>query len=583
MDFTGTTARESFVGTIDPDEFDMSQGGRDTVSGLEGDDVFIFGGELNANDQIDGGADHDTLVLEGNYVGGVVFGPATMVNVETILLLPGFSYALTLDAATASPPAIGDPFHVDAGQLGAADSLVFDGTAETGVFLEITGGAGDDVLTGSSALLATFNLGMGGDDLADASGSGGAFHMGGALDAGDTLIGGPGYDNAYLEGDYSAGLTITGAMLVGVESVNLSAQFAAALVLADDLWTASHNHHVNVIDGGGAPATGISVDASAETDTAITFNGADGSETFTGGALGDTFDLDNPFDNGGADVIAGGAGDDLIMFGDSFTRDDQADGGDGHDVLRLDFNLALTVNYRSTTMVDVEEMDLSPGLYDLTLGNNNIRGEGFLVDAADLASINSLAFDAGAESSTAITILAGASDDTLVTGGGDDSLDGADGADSLTAGAGDDTLDGGAGLDTLAGGLGTDRMHGGARADTFVYTGFAESTGPGRDWLDVLQPLRDQLDLDVGVAAVAPRINAGALSEATFESDLSTAVASLPAGQAVVFKPNSGDLAGHFFLVVDADGLFGYTPGQDYVFEFAAGSNPNAIAVGFFI
>jgi Ca2+-binding RTX toxin-like protein len=173
--------------------------------------------------------------------------------------------------------------------------------------------------------------------------------------------------------------------------------------------------------------------------------------------------------------------------------------------------------------------------------------------------------------------------DTILTGGGDDYLRGSGGADSVVAGSGDDTLFGQAARDTLIGGLGTDWMMGGGAADVFVFAGVAESTGPGRDWLDVLQPLRDQIDLDVGVAAVAPRINSGALSEATFDSDLSAAVASLPAGQAVVFKPDSGDLAGHFFLIVDADGLFGYTPGFDYVMEFAAGSNPNAIGVGFFI
>ena len=128
-------------------------------------------------------------------------------------------------------------------------------------------------------------------------------------------------------------------------------------------------------------------------------------------------------------------------------------------------------------------------------------------------------------------------------------------------------------------------MHGGAAADLFVFAGVAESTGPERDWLDVLQPLRDHMDLHVGVAAVAPRVNAGALSEATFDADMAAAIGAgqLPAGQAVVFKPNSGDLAGHFFLIVDADGLFGYQAGFDYVFEFAAGSNPNAIAAGFFI
>src|SRR3990170_1388566 len=115
MDFTGTTARESFVGTVDDDEFDMSQGGRDTVSGLDGADTFIFGTELNANDQIDGGAGiFDTLVLEGNYFGGLVFAPTTMAGVESLILLPGFSYTLTLDDANTA----GFVFYVDASQLG---------------------------------------------------------------------------------------------------------------------------------------------------------------------------------------------------------------------------------------------------------------------------------------------------------------------------------------------------------------------------------------------------------------------------------------------------------------------------------
>src|SRR5687768_653940 len=97
MDFLGTTGRDNYVGTVDADEFDMSQGGRDTVSGLDGADIFLFGGELNANDQIDGGVGTDKLVLEGNYLGGVVFTATTAVNLEEIELQDGFNYTLTLD------------------------------------------------------------------------------------------------------------------------------------------------------------------------------------------------------------------------------------------------------------------------------------------------------------------------------------------------------------------------------------------------------------------------------------------------------------------------------------------------------
>ena len=119
-------------------------------------------------------------------------------------------------------------------------------------------------------------------------------------------------------------------------------------------------------------------------------------------------------------------------------------------------------------------------------------------------------------------------------------------------------------------------MRGGVSATTFVFTGVAESTGAGRDWVDVIKPLKDHFDLDVVVTGVDARVNAGTLSEATFDADLAAAIGAgqLGAGHAVVFKPNAGDLAGHFFLIVDANGVAGYQAGLDYVFEFAAGSQP---------
>ena len=37
--------------------------------------------------------------------------------------------------------------------------------------------------------------------------------------------------------------------------------------------------------------------------------------------------------------------------------------------------------------------------------------------------------------------------------------------------------------------------------------------------------------------------------------------------QAILFTPDTGNLAGHTFLVVDADGLNGDTPAADYAFD----------------
>ncbi len=164
-------------------------------------------------------------------------------------------------------------------------------------------------------------------------------------------------------------------------------------------------------------------------------------------------------------------------------------------------------------------------------------------------------------------------------------LAGAGGADRLAGGEGDDTINGVLGPDTIFGGAGTDRLLGGVGATTFVFTGVSESTGPGRDWVGVLKPLKDEFDLDVFVTAVDPRVNAGSLSEASFDADLAAALGAgqLGGGHAVVFKPNAGDLAGHWFLIVDANLVDGYQAGLDYVFEFAAGSHPNNIAAGMFV
>src|SRR5262249_10470698 len=74
--------------------------GNDTLAGSSGNDLFSMGAGLNSLDKIDGGAGNDTLSLNGNYSGGVVFSPTTVINVETLAFAAGNDYSLTLNTAT---------------------------------------------------------------------------------------------------------------------------------------------------------------------------------------------------------------------------------------------------------------------------------------------------------------------------------------------------------------------------------------------------------------------------------------------------------------------------------------------------
>lgn len=68
-----------------------------------------------------------------------------MVNVEKVVLAVGHSYHLTTDDANVAP---GETLIVNGSALGARDSFVFNGSAETDGKLIIIGGGSNDILTG---------------------------------------------------------------------------------------------------------------------------------------------------------------------------------------------------------------------------------------------------------------------------------------------------------------------------------------------------------------------------------------------------------------------------------------------------
>jgi len=68
--------------------------------------AIVMGAALAAADTIDGGAGTDTVTLKGDYSAGLVFGAATMVNVETLQLLGSGSYKLKTSDATVAANAV---------------------------------------------------------------------------------------------------------------------------------------------------------------------------------------------------------------------------------------------------------------------------------------------------------------------------------------------------------------------------------------------------------------------------------------------------------------------------------------------
>ena len=159
---TGNTldTNDNFTGFGGNDLFDMrgaSLGAYATLLGDDGNDTFKFNANFDAaTDTIDGGTGTDTLILNGAYA-GLTFKATTMVNVEKVTLAAGHNYNITMNDANV---AAGQTLTVRA-QLGAGNSLVFNGAHETDGNFVIIGGNGNDTITG----------GLGGDHITPGAGA----------------------------------------------------------------------------------------------------------------------------------------------------------------------------------------------------------------------------------------------------------------------------------------------------------------------------------------------------------------------------------------------------------------------------
>ncbi len=553
---TGTTFR-----------FDVG-GVQGHFTGGAGNDAFNFHQSFNGS--VDGGAGNDTLIITGNASDTVDFTTSNFKSIETVVLEHSEGYQLTFGAGTV---ATGQTLTIDGSHLTQADINTIDASAVVGASFaiddpvnsaRITGSQGDDVITdlGTGSLL---NGADGNDTLT--GGANTSFNFTTGFDGNDRLTGGAG-SKLLLDGDYSAGVQLQDDTLSGINQIILQGDFDYKITMADGNVAAGQTLTIGYQNVGPNVTQGLNFDGSAETNGAFVIDGSYQSDVIVGGAGNDTFAGAYNFTSGTFDTVSLGAGDDLFNYSDVFQVIDRIDGGSGTDTLALrsDSNDGYRsgLAFNAHTMVNVE---------DITLANSGAFGFTITTSDANVAAGATLTVDGHALTAGAKLVFNGAAETDghfTITGGAD--------ADTLTGGALSDTIDGGAGANTIRGGGGGDFITTSGKADTLVYGGAADSTSTGFDTVTDFNRAHDVFDLPTTVTAISTHIASGALSEATFDTDLAAAVnaAHLAASNAVIFAPTAGDFSGKVFLVVDMNGTAGYQAGQDLVIELV---NPSSTAL----
>ncbi|HEY2068032.1 MAG TPA: calcium-binding protein [Rhizomicrobium sp.] len=528
--FTGGSGNDTF--TINSDiTFLMA------LTGNGGDDTFNFNydpGAQNGGSSIVGNAGNDTVNFNhGLTLNNLSFG---LSSVEQINFHRGFDYSLIVTNGT---DPIGGSTTINGTHLASGDTMTISAGGNGEGALTIDGGAGDDQVTLGVEGVATVSLGAGNDRIVVAQ-----------LAAGDQFDGGVGNDTLVVTtpGDF----VLDPTQLKSIDIVQLVALHSYDFTLNPAFIQAGHSL---TMDGSnlGAGDT-LTFDGSAVTDAHLVLLGGAGDDVLTGGSSfdtmvggsgNDTFNLGT----GGNDTADGDAGDDVFNMGAALTASDRLDGGSGNDTVNLAGNYSLALN--GATFAGIETLHMAGGFsYAISINEGTVAaGHTLAVDASDLGAGDVLHFNA---------------------------IPDTDGYFNITGGAGDDVIAAGGARDVITGGLGADIMKAAAAGHTqFNYTSVAQSTSTGYDTLtNFIDTAHDTIHLPFIPAALAPVVSGGALSTATFDTDLAAAVnaAAMPVGDAVFFEPTSGTLAGHTFLIVDANGVAGYQAGADYVIDFGTGS-----------
>lgn len=375
------------------DIFVMYGGGIDFVSAGVGDDTIYFGNfalaapntNLTSTDTVDGGAGVDILT----YYGGILVGTNAfdnVTNIEEIVFGAATTSITTVDALVAA----GASLFVNAANLGALQTLTWNGNLETDGAFSVVGGAGADVITGGAGndtIAGDAGLdsivGGGGDDVITMNISAGNI---------DAIDAGIGNDTLLVNGN-PAGAVVIDLSSVADQIVSINAVTDAAIQIGFESFSAANM--------GGTAALTITAAA-----TGSTIVGGGGADTINGGVGHDTLDGGN-----GIDSITGGSGNDTILWNKATS--DVLDGGIGIDTLKL----------VTTTTANIS-VDLSQ------------TGDQVSTTAGIQTGFENL--DASVLVSGALTAIAAATGSNIIGGGGNDILTGGAGVDVLTGNAGAD-------------------------------------------------------------------------------------------------------------------------------------------------
>jgi len=326
-------------------------------------------------------------------------------------------------------------------------------TATSNVNHDFRGNSSNNVITGGSG--SDFvRLQDGGVDTVVLGGGNDVVLFGATLTSADSADGGIGIDQAVIQGDYSAGVTL-GVNFVGFESFAI---LPGSDIRFGDPGTNFYDYNITTVEANVAAGVLMVVDANRlRVGEDFTFNGSaetDGSFFIYGG--------------GGTDNLLGGSKNDTFYFGENlqFGATDHVDGGvAGTDQLGLRGNY--TIVFGANQLISIESIGLVSALdtrfgglgtaynYNLTMNDGNVAaGVRMTVDAAPLRGAETLTFDGSAE---------------------------VDGSFRIFGGQGNDTIKGSQGNDLITGGTGADNLYGSGGNDIFNYRTVAESTSASRD------------------------------------------------------------------------------------------------------
>jgi Ca2+-binding RTX toxin-like protein len=437
----------------------------DVITGGAGDDTFTYSSltdadeGLESTDTISGGKGDDTLALTASSV-AITAGTLTGVtNVETITVAGTGALAVSMTlpdavfntAALASSSGNGTTAAivgvVDGSAMTGSGVLTVDGGLEDDSAMIITGGNGNDILTGG-AKADTIHGGVGNDVLNGAAGID-IIHGGAGNDtlnltdvsdfigltAVEVFDGGAGTDTVNFTED--AVTTVAAADLLGlkgVEKITLEGNTTNTVTLSDSVYSSNGVTKITVQDTNTAGT--VTVDA-AGLSAANTL-------AYKSVVAADT-----------VDTITGGAGDDTMSFHeDTISATDVLSGGSGSDTLTIDADGGDLTALTTTSMTKFETLNLiddgSARALPVTLTAGFFQGATGTVSAGTAKGVVTL--NGAAETLTAMTITTGV------------------GADIVTGGTKGDTIKTGTGNDVIQGGPGADILTGGAGSDDFVYT-----------------------------------------------------------------------------------------------------------------